>query len=388
MTAPPSIAQVWNRIDAWLAANAPETAAGLRPPATDEAIARAERDMYLHRLPEPFRESLAIHDGGIGILDCVELLPIRDVVAAWRTAVAVARSGDHEEAVTVGPTRPCIYHRAWIPITGESRDALVLDLDPPGGGAVGQIVTASSHDLEREVVASGFLELLSSWAAELEAGCFSEQDGVLVRVSGSDRKSYERVALDVTRVASDQAARGISSATFVDALATGDGCDLVPGAEVLGSIKSWDARGIELEHGETRIHVSALEISWKGNVFVPDPKIGRVGDEIRIKVLDYDPVDKVWCGSVRQLTPEDDPLREPDLFRRGTRHRAEVAFVEPCRVVFDLQPRGVRAEMSRRIGDHHELRSGSVVEVEVTSFSAKYRSISVEIVGTPDRPDD
>src|SRR5262249_3541941 len=53
---------VWNRIHAWLDANAPEGYGHLRPGASGEAILAAEKAMGL-KLPSDVKASYRIHDG-------------------------------------------------------------------------------------------------------------------------------------------------------------------------------------------------------------------------------------------------------------------------------------------------------------------------------------
>lgn len=54
--------QAWQRIEAWLAAHAPATAATLRPPATSEQIVKAQREVGV-ALPAELIASLLRHDG-------------------------------------------------------------------------------------------------------------------------------------------------------------------------------------------------------------------------------------------------------------------------------------------------------------------------------------
>src|SRR4051812_47853514 len=80
--------RVWDRIHAWLDANAPAGYGGLRPGASAEAIAAAEVAMGL-TLPDDVKASYRIHDGqdgGPGLIggEGWFLLPLEQIVRGWR----------------------------------------------------------------------------------------------------------------------------------------------------------------------------------------------------------------------------------------------------------------------------------------------------------------
>ena len=80
----PSVSESWRRIDAWLAEHAPASLAGLRSPATSEAIARTESLIGMP-LPDDLRESLMCHNGEDhfgSALPCGQLFPVEEIVVA------------------------------------------------------------------------------------------------------------------------------------------------------------------------------------------------------------------------------------------------------------------------------------------------------------------
>ena len=69
---------IWNRIETWLVANAPEILNNLQPGATDEAIKQAEIFLGIE-LPEDVKASYRLHngqDGYNGLMDGWELLSL------------------------------------------------------------------------------------------------------------------------------------------------------------------------------------------------------------------------------------------------------------------------------------------------------------------------
>jgi cell wall assembly regulator SMI1 len=183
--------RLFDRIHVWLAANAPEVLASLRPGATEEAIRAAEREMGV-TLPDDVRAAYRIHDGqewGHDLVYGRQWLPLADVVGTWRSlkkmidgeTVAPADKVPAKEA-----TRADYWHPAWIPLaSNESSHHLCLDLDPAPGGRVGQIIYWW-HDMDspRSVAAISFADWLEELADELEDGEWTthpDYDG-LVRV--------------------------------------------------------------------------------------------------------------------------------------------------------------------------------------------------------------
>jgi cell wall assembly regulator SMI1 len=69
---------IWNRIETWLAINAPEILNSLQPGATNQAINKAEA--FLDKLPEDAKASYRLHNGqaesGQGLIDAWEFLSL------------------------------------------------------------------------------------------------------------------------------------------------------------------------------------------------------------------------------------------------------------------------------------------------------------------------
>jgi len=74
----------------------------------------------------------------------------------------------------VGPVRPVWWSEQWIPFAYDGvGDLQCIDLDPPEGGKVGQVVTYWHDRGEREHVADSLNEWLAHLADDLEAGKYS-----------------------------------------------------------------------------------------------------------------------------------------------------------------------------------------------------------------------
>ncbi len=159
---------IWNRIHAWLDANAPEGYGHLRPGASAEEIQAAEKAMGL-KLPADVKASYRIHDGqgnepGLIGGEGWCLLPIQEMVKLWRRW-----SRSDPKDVNYMPV-------AW----GVMSDYVFLDLRPdaeePGCLMVQRRDSADPHP-----VAPSFRFWLEDFAAKLDEGefAYSKVDGCI-----------------------------------------------------------------------------------------------------------------------------------------------------------------------------------------------------------------
>lgn len=167
--------EIWDRIEAWLAANEPAVLAGLNGPATEQELDATERALGV-TLPEDVRASYRRHNGlpaEAGYLfqdgEFLSLERIREEWGVWNRLVRNGTFNGMENDEDGTRVRRDWWHPAWIPFTHNGcGDHLCLDLAPGPQGVVGQIVE-TWHDMgSRGVVATGFREWLTGVAARLE----------------------------------------------------------------------------------------------------------------------------------------------------------------------------------------------------------------------------
>ena len=81
--------------------------------------------------------------------------------------------------VVVGAVKPNMFLKEWIPVMECNGDVFwALDLSPPEGGIVGQVIEVDWEGCSWKVVASSFSELLTSYASSLEAGEYRIVEGL------------------------------------------------------------------------------------------------------------------------------------------------------------------------------------------------------------------
>jgi cell wall assembly regulator SMI1 len=166
---------IWNRIHAWLEANAPKGYGCLRPGASAEAIRAAERAIRL-KLPADVKALYRIHDGqGIepGLIggEGWRLSSLREMVKDWRDW---SRSNPE-----------CPYR---VPVArGEMDDHVFLDLGPDSEKP-GRLLLQRLDSAEPHPVVPSFRHWLEDFADNLDAGEFtsSEDDGCIMYADERD----------------------------------------------------------------------------------------------------------------------------------------------------------------------------------------------------------
>lgn len=192
-----AVQALWQRIESWLSRHAPHAWQMLRFGASEEEIQQAEVAMDI-TLPEDFKASCRIHNGGY-VLDLVTemtMLSLEEIVAEWQMFKELEEVGTWSDSGIpyyfledglgweAGPIQPLWWHQSWIPI-GHDRagNNCCLDLVPTPGGSVGQVIDWDHEAGPSRVLASSFLEVLSAFASDLEAGAYVDTDTGLERVS-------------------------------------------------------------------------------------------------------------------------------------------------------------------------------------------------------------
>lgn len=166
-----NIAESWERIRAF----APHQS--LHPGASPAAIAAFEKATGL-TLPDDFKESLRLHDGGDNFWftpTSGEFLSLDGMLKQWKMLRQALRKGEYASedwpaSDVEGPIKPVFWNSKWIFVTDNSGDHWTLDLDPPADGTYGQIIDHSHEVGPTQVLARSWAELLSQLAVGLEDG--------------------------------------------------------------------------------------------------------------------------------------------------------------------------------------------------------------------------
>lgn len=135
-------------------------------PVSEDRIAEVERILGT-RLPDDYRASLTIHEGvkqPVWLWDAVSLLELRLVLddheRLFAEAIHPSMKGVH--LTTVGLVRGVLFDRSWIPIASDNGIPICLDMNPPLGGSVGQVIYVDWEDGTVRVIAKNFLEFIES----------------------------------------------------------------------------------------------------------------------------------------------------------------------------------------------------------------------------------
>src|SRR5262249_37649668 len=166
-----SIPESWERIRAFYPQHI------LNPGATPTAIAAFEESIGL-ALPDDFKESLRLHDGGDDFWftpTSGEFLSLDGMLKQWKMYRQAQRKGEYatedwQASDIEGPIKPVFWNtkRFFVPDNSGAHWPLVLA--PPEDGAYGQILDHSHEVGPTQVLARSWTELLSQLVVGLENG--------------------------------------------------------------------------------------------------------------------------------------------------------------------------------------------------------------------------
>ncbi|MVN76747.1 molybdenum cofactor biosynthesis protein MoeA [Hymenobacter sp. HMF4947] len=185
---------IWERLEAWLHAYAPQLTTELNPGATDAELQQLAATIGTE-LPADFLAFYCIHNGqrndAGGLLNGEELLSVPRMLTEWTIWNDLLKGGDFEGATsTPAPgVRTEWWHPHWLPLTYDGAgNHCCLDLSPAPGGTRGQIIRMWHDDAERTLLAPSFADWITQYVAALEAGeyVFSADYGGLVSVDEVD----------------------------------------------------------------------------------------------------------------------------------------------------------------------------------------------------------
>lgn len=201
------VKDAWKRIEAWLRANDPLGKLALPSGASLDEIVRAEAALGM-KLPPGLRASYTLHNGSnrVWIFEQGYLLPLTaegirakafrsyNLVSIWEGMGQIAEMMKEERSEPDGLVKTDWWNRSWIPfIDNECGDHLCIDLDPPSGGHVGQVIDWWHERGATKVLARGFAEFLAEHANALEAGMYKlSEAGAVVKVGGKGRFPKEK----------------------------------------------------------------------------------------------------------------------------------------------------------------------------------------------------
>ena len=178
----------WEKLNVWLAKNAPQIKSSLNPPATAKQIKDTENILGIS-FPEDFKQSYLIHNGqeshAEGLIDGCELLSLDRIIDEWNVWKGLSDSGEFSEYKSEAepPVKDDWWNEKWIPYTyNGAGDHLCIDMDPIETGRHGQVISRW-HDMpERNLLGTSFLDWFSSYIRDVENGIYtysSEYGGIV-----------------------------------------------------------------------------------------------------------------------------------------------------------------------------------------------------------------
>lgn len=168
------LSPLFERLETWLAAHAPQIHAELTPGVEDRELDELEA-LTGQALPADFRALYRRHgDWGSGLrLTHLPLLGVRRDWLGWESLAGEDFAGEtaghrsHPE----GAITPRYINLGWIPLlTDHGGNSVGIDLAPGPEGVRGQVITFGRDEREKFVLAPSLGAFLREYVERLEAG--------------------------------------------------------------------------------------------------------------------------------------------------------------------------------------------------------------------------
>jgi cell wall assembly regulator SMI1 len=168
--------RAWQRYVTPLREQHPAFSSYLASGATEADLSAAEA-LVGSTLPVDLRYLLSKHNGSneAQVLPGWELFSAQRIVDEWNVWADLREDQFVPDGLTcdpVGPIRADEWWRlTWLPFCGDGGgNHLCVDLDPPAGGVVGQVISMWHDDATRAVVANSLTEFVELIARKVEVG--------------------------------------------------------------------------------------------------------------------------------------------------------------------------------------------------------------------------
>jgi ribosomal protein S1 len=149
--------------------------------------------------------------------------------------------------------------------------------------------------------------------------------------------------------------------------------DPSPGDVVRARVVTVARYGLHLVAGSNPATVLLDELSWLSTV---DPsQVARVGDEIDLRILRWDPQFGI-TGSIKRVHPELDPWHTPSRFAPGTRFTAEVVSQTPYGF-WIKHPSGIEVDLPSELCQGRDLKVSDTIDVIVVASDSVRRTMTV-----------
>lgn len=164
---------LFERLELWLAAHAPQMYTELTPGAKENDLDDLE-SLIGQKLPTAYRELYRRHDdwGGAFRLSHCSLASVRQEWLVWQELEPEFGSEvEGHVSHPPGAITPRYINLGWIPFLKDwGGNSVGVDLAPDKAGTWGQVITFGRDEYEKVVLAASLSDFLREYVGRLEAG--------------------------------------------------------------------------------------------------------------------------------------------------------------------------------------------------------------------------
>lgn len=165
---------LFERLESWLAAHAPQIYTGLTPGTSEDDLNDLET-LIGRKLPADYRALYRRHDdwGRALRLSHCSLMEVRQEWLVWESLAHedFATTPEGHASHPAGAITPRYINLGWIPFLKDwGGNSVGVDLAPDKAGTWGQVITFGRDERDKYVLADSLQVFLAEYVARLEAG--------------------------------------------------------------------------------------------------------------------------------------------------------------------------------------------------------------------------
>ena len=143
---------------------------------------------------------------------------------------------------------------------------------------------------------------------------------------------------------------------------------LTKGEIVKGRVHRVETFGIYLEYQKYNLFVRIIDVSWEPRESIGLLESTKIGDEITVKILEFIKEYKTYLASIKEVHPEKNPWKEPQIYNKGKVFSGRIDIVAEygCMVILETGARGLiyKEDLSTSLKENEAVQV-SILEADV-----------------------
>jgi ribosomal protein S1 len=150
------------------------------------------------------------------------------------------------------------------------------------------------------------------------------------------------------------------------------------GEIVKGRVHRVETFGIYLEYQKYKLFVRIIDVSWEPRESIGLLESTKIGDEITVKILEFIKEYNTYLASIKEVHPEKNPWKEPQIYKKDKVFSGTVAQVAEygCLILLETGVRGLIYKEDLTIS----LKEKETVQVSILDADVERQRIRLKLL--------